>query len=168
MRRHLQLAPPPTEPERPHEAETPIMIVLADGHQSLRRRLRVLLDAEVDVEVIAEAADLRSTNRHVHQRRPDALIIDPRLQNGSVLSTICELRRSAPHTQIVVMTMEASQSVATRVLDAGALGYVLKEHSDRDLLPAVRAAARRERYVSPEIAAVLKRPLDDDQPPAAC
>ena len=101
--------------------------------------------------MIAELVDLESTTRQIRRRRPHVLIIDLRLPNGSALSAIEELRRSAPDTQIVALTMEASRSVATQVLDAGAVGYVLKEHSDRDLLPAVRAAARRERYVSPGI-----------------
>jgi CheY-like chemotaxis protein len=151
MHGHVRLAAPPSEPERPHGAETPIKVVLAVDHRSLRRNLRALLDAESNVEVVAEVADLGSTIRHVRRRRPDVLITDLLPMNGSALSSIGKLRRSASDTQIVAMTMEASRSVATRVLDAGALGYVLKEQSDRDLLPAVRAAARRERYVSPEI-----------------
>lgn len=117
----------------------------------------MLLDAESYIEVIAEVSDLGSTTRQVQLRRPDVLVIDLRLSNGSALSTIGELRRSSAETQIVVMTMEASRSVATQVFDAGALGYVLKEHSDRDLLPSVRAAARGDCYISPEVAELLRR-----------
>ena len=110
-----------------------------------------MLDADGETEVLAELADLEATTRQVRRHHPHVLIIDLHLANGSAISTIGELRRSAPDTQIVVMTMEASPSVATQLLDAGALGYVLKEQSDRDLLPAVRAAARGESYVSAEI-----------------
>jgi DNA-binding NarL/FixJ family response regulator len=163
MQRHLRLAGSCSELDQAHSAkadhsaETPIRIVLADDHRSIRRTLRALLDAEGEIEVIAEVADVDTATRHVRQRRPHVLIIDLRLANGSALATLAELRRSAPDTQIVVMTMEASRSVAAQVLGAGALGYVLKEQSDRDLLPAVRAAARSESYVSPELTAVLAR-----------
>lgn len=137
------------EPKPAYGAETPIRIVLADDHRSIRRNLRALFDEEGQIEVIAEAADLPSAAAHVRRHRPRVLVLG--LPNSSARSTIGELRRSAPDTQIVVMTMDASRSAATQVLDAGALGYVLKEHSDRDLPGAVRAAARGERYVSPEI-----------------
>ncbi len=160
MQRHLRLAPSPSEPERLHAPEAQIRIVLADDHRSMRRSLRVLLDAERDIQVVAEVPDVGSATRQVRQRRPHVLIVDLRLPIGSALSTVGELRRGASDTQIVVLTMDTSRSVATQVLDAGALGYVLKEQSDRDLLPAVRAAARRERYVSPEIARVPGAPLD--------
>jgi DNA-binding NarL/FixJ family response regulator len=157
MQPHLRLAPTPPEFERSHGAEARIRIVLADDHQSMRRNLRLLLDAEKDIDVVAEATDLSSTTRSVHQRRPDVLIIDVRLLSAAAPSAVGVLRDGAPDTQIVVMTMEASRSVATRVVDAGVLGYVLKEQSDRDLLPAVRAAARRKSYVSREITPLLKR-----------
>jgi len=152
MQRHLRVAPSASElPKGTDSAQTPIRIVLADDHQSIRRNLRALLDADPEIDVIAEVADLGSTTRQVHQRHPRVLIVDVRLANGSALATIAELRRGAQETEIVVMTMEASRSVARQVLDAGALGYILKEQADRDLLPAVRAAASGERYVSAEI-----------------
>lgn len=156
MQRHLRLAASPSEPERANGAETPITIVLADDHSAIRRSVRALLDADREIAVIAEVTDLGSATWNVHERRPQVLIIDLRLPDGSGLLMIQELRRSAPDTQIVVMTMEASRSAATQVLGTGALGYVLKEQSDRDLVPAVLAAARRESFVSTEI---TPRPL---------
>jgi len=152
MQRHLQLAASPSELERVKGGESPVRIVLADDHFTIRRNLRALLDADRGIEVIAEVADMESVTWNVRERRPHVLIIDLRLPSGSALSTIGEMRCSVPDTQIVVMTMDASRSVAAYVLDAGALGYVLKEQSDRDLVPAVLAAARRESYLSAEIA----------------
>ena len=156
MQSRLQLAPESWEFEQPSGDEVSIRIVMADDHDSMRRNLRLLLESEPGIEVVAEAADLASATRQVREHAPHVLILDLHMPNGSSVATIRELRRLVPDTQMVVLTMEASPAVARHVLDAGALGYVLKEHSDSDLLRAVRAAARGESYVTPQVAAGLQ------------
>jgi DNA-binding NarL/FixJ family response regulator len=156
MKSHLQLAPAPEALEPPLAAERPIRVVMADDHDSMRRNLRRLLESEHDVEVVAEATDLDTAARQVHEHAPHVLILDLHMPNGSSVATIRELRRLVPDTEIVVLTMEASPAVARHVLDAGAVGYVLKEHSDPDLPLAVRAAARGRTYVTPQVAAGLR------------
>ncbi len=83
------------------------------------------------------------------------LILDLHLPNGSSLARIGELRRRFPETQIVVMTMDESPAFAEAALRAGALGYVFKEHSDRELVAAVRAASHGEQFISRRVAAAL-------------
>lgn len=161
MSSHLQLAPAPAEPEvrradRPAATELPIRVVLADDHNAMRRNLRLLLDADADVKVVAEAIDLPTASGHVRAHRPHVLVLDVHLPNASSIATIRDLRRLVPHTRIVVLTMEPSPAFAQQVLAAGASGYVLKEHADRDLLPAVRAAANDGEYVTPQVAAGLE------------
>ncbi len=130
-------------------------MVLADDHSLVRRALRRLLDSEDGIEVVQEAVDLDTAVSHVHTHAPHVLVIDLDLPNGSTLLTLGELRRRAPRTEIVVLAMEPLPLFARRVLQAGAVGYVLKDQADSELAAAIRTAARGERYVSPQVAAAL-------------
>jgi two-component system, NarL family, response regulator NreC len=166
MATHLHLAPAHIDTCLAPSAPAPIRVVLADDHALMRRSLRLLLDTEEGVEVIAEASDLASAVRHVHGHQPHVLVLDLSIPNGSSIETIRKLRERAPDTEVVVLTMEDSPVFAQRALAAGALGYVLKEFADTELPPAVRTAARGEEYVSPRVAArleALNRSLADDQ-----
>lgn len=133
----------------------PIQVVLADDHEVVRRSVRLLLEGEEDVEVIAEAADLSSVVRHVHGHVPHVLVLDLQMPNGSSVETIARLREHVPDTEIVVLTMEASPLFAQQALDAGAVGFVLTDRSDTELPEAVRKAALGREYVSPHVAARL-------------
>ena len=106
--------------------------------------------------MIAEASELTAAVRLVRAHRPDVLVLDLRMPGGSSIETIGKLREQAPDTQIVVVTMEDSPVFAQRALDAGALGFVVKDLADEELPQAVRAAARGEEYVSPRLAARLE------------
>ncbi len=99
----------------------------------MRRSLRLLLDGETDLEVIAEAADLSTVVRHVHGRVPHVLVLDLQMPNGSSVETIRRLREQVPETEIVVLTMEASPLFAQQALEAGAVGFVLKDRADSEL-----------------------------------
>jgi two-component system, NarL family, response regulator NreC len=155
MASHLQLAPSPTRSRVPTRSKPPIKVVLADDHAAVRRSLRLLLDGEEDVEVIAEAADLSTAISHVHGHLPHVLVLDLELPNGSSIETIRRLREQVPDTEIVVMTMEISPVFAQQAIDAGAVGFVLKDMADSELPTAVRTAARGEEYISPQVAAGL-------------
>jgi two-component system, NarL family, response regulator NreC len=144
----------------------PIRVVLADDHLLMRRSLRRLLEEEHTVEVIAEAEDLSAATHHVHDQRPEVLVLDLDIHDGSSLRAISELRERAPDTQIVVLTMEENPLFAQRALAAGASGLVSKELADGELLEAVRAAAHDEEYLSPRVSARLSslhRSLIDDR-----
>ena len=120
----------------------------------VRRNLRRLLDREDGLEVI-EADDLSTVMRHVAAHVPHVLILDLRMPTGSSIATIRRLRERVPDTEIVVLTMEDSPAFAQQALNAGAIGFVVKDHSDHDLPLAVRHAARGEEYVSPRLATRL-------------
>jgi len=152
MAAHLRLAPSPPGTGSIVSVESPIRVILADDHSLMRRGLRLLLDGEEDVEVIAEAVDLASVVRLVHSRQPHVLVLDLSMPDGSSIETIGKLRERVPDTQIVVLTMDDSPVFAQHSLAAGALGFVLKDLADSDLPQAVRAAARGEEYVSPRVA----------------
>jgi two-component system, NarL family, response regulator NreC len=130
-----------------------IQIVLADDHAVVRSGLRMLLDSEHDFEVVAEASDIESTRRYVSGHRPRVLVLDLNMPGGSSLEAIPKLRQDAPDTQIVVLTMQQEPAFAREALSAGALGYVLKEAADDELVEAVRRAAIGESYLNPRLGA---------------
>jgi two-component system response regulator NreC len=131
----------------------PIGIVLADDHAVVRRGLRMLLDSEGDFEVVAEASDIESARRHVRGHHPRVLVLDLNMSGCSCLEAIPLIREESPDTQIVVLTMQREPAFAREALGAGALGYVLKEAADDELLAALRRAAVGEGYLNPRLAA---------------
>jgi two-component system, NarL family, response regulator NreC len=133
-------------------ASAPISVVLADDHALMRRSLRLLLDGEEDMEVIAEASDLACAVRYVQDDQPHVLILDLSMPDGSSIEAISQLRERVPETQIVALTMEDDPVFARRALAAGALGFVAKDLADDELPQGVRAAARGEEYISPRMA----------------
>ncbi len=112
-------------------------IVLADDHQVMRRGLAMLLNAEPDFEVVADVGDVDSARRTVGERPPDVLVLDLNGPGGPVLEAIPKLRAEAPDTQIVVLTMQEEPAVARAGLAGGAMGYVLKDAADRELVRAI-------------------------------
>jgi two-component system response regulator NreC len=137
-----------------------IRLVLADDHQVVRQGLHLVLDAEEDFEVVAEAGDVDSARRATVGHHPDVLVLDLNMPGGSVLEAIPELRQRAPSTQIVVLTMQDQPAFAREALSAGAVAYVLKEGADTELVEAVRRAAAGEIYLNPRLGArIAAEPL---------
>ena len=130
-----------------------IRLVLADDHAVVRSGLRMLLDNERDFEVVAEASDIESARRYVRGHHPKVLILDLNMPGGSSLEAIPVLRQESPETQIVMLTMQQEPAFAREALSAGALGYVLKEAADEELVEAVRRAAVGENYLNPKLGA---------------
>ena len=122
-------------------------MLLADDHALMRRILRLLLDGEDDMEVIAEANDLASVTRHVHAHQPHVLVLDLNMPDGSSIEAISQLRERAPETQIVVMTMQDSPAFAQRAFASGAIGFVVKDLADEEL-PRRYAPPRAARSTS--------------------
>jgi two-component system response regulator NreC len=116
-------------------------IVLADDHTVVRNALRLLLDAESDFEVVAEAGDADTAVRYVRGHRPTVLILDLNMPGRSSLDAVADIRAASPETEIVVLTMQNEPAFARRALQAGVRGYVLKEAADAELVQAVRSAA---------------------------
>jgi two-component system, NarL family, response regulator NreC len=142
------------ESDEQDQLET-IHIVLADDHAVVRSGLRLLLDGEHGLEVVAEAGDLESAERYVRGHHPAVLVLDLNMPGGSSLEAIPRIREHNPETQIVVLTMQQEPAFARHALSAGAIGYVLKEAADDELVEAVRRAARGESYLNPRLGAKL-------------
>jgi two-component system response regulator NreC len=166
MSAHLHLAPSRAETDPKASVPSPVHVVLADDHAFMRRSLRLLLDGEDGVEVIAEAEDTAAAVRHVHDHKPHVLVLDLHMPGGSRIETIGKLRERAPDTHVVVLTMEDNPLFAQHALATGALGFVLKDRADSELGEAIRAAACGEEYISPRVAErlqALRRSVTDNE-----
>ena len=130
-----------------------IGVVIADDHAVVRRGLKQLLGAEPDLEVLAEAGDIEDARRYVRGHHPQVLVLDLNLPGGSSLKHIPSIRAESPDTQIVVLTMQNEPAYAREALGAGALGYVLKEAAETELVEAVRRAAVGDTYLNPRLGA---------------
>ncbi len=136
------------------DAET-ITIVLADDHTVVRNALRLLLDAEPDFEVVAEAGDAETAIRYVRGHKPNVLILDLNMPGRPSLDAVPDVREASPETEIVVLTMQNEPAFARRALQAGVRGYVLKEAADAELVQAVHSAAAGDTYLQPALGARL-------------
>ena len=132
-----------------------VSIVLADDHAVVRSALRLLLEAEPDLEVVAEAGDIESTVRYVRGHKPDVLVLDLNMPSGRSLGAVPEMLEASPGTSVVVLTMETDPTYAREAIQTGVLGYVLKEAVDEELVSAVRLASAGKTYLQPELGAKL-------------
>jgi two-component system, NarL family, response regulator NreC len=134
-----------------------ITIVLADDHRVVRSGLRMLLEAEEGFDVLDEAGDIAATHQKLLDYRPRVLILDLNMSGESSLSAIPRIRADSPDTAIVVLTMQDDPAFAREALRAGALGYVLKEAAEAELVQAVRLAADGRSYLNRELGARIAR-----------
>lgn len=129
--------------------------MLADDHEVVRGGLKLLLERELDFEVVAEAGDVDAARRCVREHHPNVLVLDLNMPGKPVLEAIPSLRKEAPDTQIVVLTMRDEVAFVEEARQAGALGYVLKEAAGSDLVDAIRRAATGQRYINRHLAGRL-------------
>jgi two-component system, NarL family, response regulator NreC len=130
-------------------------ILIADDHAVVRKGLRLLIDAEPGLRVVAEAGTVPDAAMKTRALRPNVLILDLNMPGGSGLEAIPQLREEAPMTAIVVLTMQNDPAFARQALQSGAAGFVLKEAADDELLEAIRQAAGGGTYLNPSLGARL-------------
>jgi two-component system response regulator NreC len=140
-----------------------ISVVLIDDHAVVRAALRALLDGESELEVVGEAEDLAGAREAVIAKAPQVLVLDVNLPDGMAVDAVGELRKTAPETQIVLLTMERDLSLARRALDDGALGYLFKDAAHLELIEAVHAAAEGRRCIPAAVAAGLAKAKEDSE-----
>lgn len=128
-----------------------LTLVLVDDHAVVRAALKVLLEAEPDLEVVAEAGTADDAIRYVGAHRPDVLILDLNMPGRPSLEAIPDIQQASPDTRIVILTMRNEPAFARQALRAGVTGYVLKEAADSELVLAVRRAAEGETYLQPSL-----------------
>lgn len=129
-----------------------IRVLVADDHSILRAGLRMLINAENDMEVVGEAADGSQIEEALGRATPDVLLLDITMPAGGGLKALAEVRRRWPRVRVLILTMHEDPAYLRSVLAAGASGYVLKRAVDADLLFAIRAVYRGGTFVDPSMA----------------
>ncbi|MGH2873177.1 MAG: response regulator [Solirubrobacteraceae bacterium] len=132
-----------------------ISIVLVDDHDLVRAGLRLLLEEQEDFAVVAEAGDIADARRRVAAHRPQVVVLDVDLPDGSSIEAIPSLLETCPQTRIVMLTVHGDPELARDALQAGAAAFVLKEAASAELIQAVRLAASGRTYLNPELGASL-------------
>ncbi|MFC8080002.1 response regulator [Streptomyces sp. NPDC057307] len=139
----------------------PTRILLADDHALVRRGVRLILDGEPDLTVVAEAGDGAEAIEMAREHRPDLAILDIAMPRLTGLQAARELSRLLPDMRILILTMYDNEQYFFEALKCGASGYVLKSVADRDLLEACRAAMRDEPFLYPgAVTALIRNYLD--------
>jgi two-component system, NarL family, response regulator NreC len=129
-----------------------VRVLLADDHQIFRQGLRELLE-NAGHEIVGEAADGREALKLARSLAPDVAVLDVSMPLLNGLDAACELRRMAPDTKTVLLTMYTDSCYVLQALRSGTKGYVLKTQAADDLISAIRAVVRGEMYLSPGISA---------------
>ncbi len=128
-----------------------ITILLADDHAIVREGLRFLLEAQPDMEVVAEASDGRDAVQVATELQPAVAIMDITMPGLNGIEASLQIKESCPETRIIVLSMHSTSEHIFRALQAGAVGYLLKESAPPQVVDAVRAVHCGRRYLSPSI-----------------
>lgn len=135
----------------------PVRILLADDHALVRRGVRLILDSEPDLTVVAEAADGAEAVELARAEKPDLAILDIAMPRMTGLQAARELSRTQPGLRILILTMYDNEQYFFEALRVGAAGYVMKSVADRDLVEACHAAMRDEPFLYPGVVTALVR-----------
>jgi two-component system, NarL family, response regulator YdfI len=141
-----------------------IKILIADDHLIIRQGLRLILETETDFELVGEASDGNEALSLCKKLKPDVVLMDLRMPNMDGLTAIEKLRAEGPEIAVVILTTFNEDELMLRGLQAGARGYLLKDTDRATLFDTIRAAARGETLLKPEI---MTRVLSLKNPPAS-
>jgi DNA-binding NarL/FixJ family response regulator len=136
---------------------TAARLLLADDHVMVRRGLRLVLDAEPDLQVVAEAGDGLEAIERAREMEIDLAVLDVSMPRSTGLQATKELLTLQPDLRVLTLSMHDNEQYLFEALKAGASGYVLKTAADRDLVEACRAALRGEPFLYPSAIAALVR-----------
>lgn len=142
-----------------------ITIVLADDHEIVRSGIRMVLEAQPDMTVVAEAGDGDAAVRYALGHKPTVLVLDLNMPNVSGLDAIPKIQEVSPETEIIVLTMQAEPAFARQALQSGARGYVVKQSAASELVGAIRAVLAGDTYINPSLGARLAAEPPDTGPP---
>jgi DNA-binding NarL/FixJ family response regulator len=135
--------------------EAIIRIVIADDHVAVRQMLRATLDAQPDMQVMAEAADGAQAVKAALEQQPDVLLLDVKMSGDDGISAAREVARALPHTKILMLTALEEDQILFSCLQAGAHGFLLKSATVEEIIEGVRTVASRGSVLSPRSAAQL-------------
>jgi DNA-binding NarL/FixJ family response regulator len=143
-----------------------VRVLIADDHGIVRSGVKLLLDRQPDIEVVAEAEDGVEAVAKTIELRPDVAVLDVSMPRMTGLQATHEIKQQTPDTQVLILSMHDDERYLFEALRAGAAGYVLKRAADQDLVDAVRAAGRGEPFLTASAQQTLIRDfLDRDSEP---
>jgi DNA-binding NarL/FixJ family response regulator len=125
----------------------PLRVLLADDHATVRHGLKLLIDSQPDMKVVAEAGDGRSAVQRAIESRPDVVVMDISMPGMNGLVATRTLKAATPSTAVVTLTRHGDDAYLHELLRAGVSGYVLKRSAPTELLQAIRAAAAGGQYL---------------------
>ena len=130
-------------------------ILIVDDHEVVRRGLRVLIESHLGWEVCEEAADGREAVEKAKKLRPDVVVIDIGMPELNGLEATRQILKALPQTAVLILTVHESEQLVHEVLEAGALGYVLKSDAGRDLVNAVEALSQHKAFFTSSVARIV-------------
>ena len=163
----------PDKTEKASETET-LKVLVVDDHALFRRGLQMVLEQEVDIEVIGEAADGAEAVAKAQELMPDVVLMDVRMPKRSGIEATQEIKDLLPHAKILMLTISDEEADLYDAIKAGASGYLLKEISIEEVADAIRSVWAGQSRISPsmaskllnEFAAISKRGEERRQVPA--
>ena len=132
-----------------------IRVLIVDDHAVVRSGLRLVLDAESDIEAVGEAPNAERAVFEALEHKPDVVLMDVVMPGQSGIEALPSVMRAAPAAKVLVLSMQDDPRYVREAFEAGASGYVLKEAADTEVVAAVRAVAAGERYLHPALGAKL-------------
>lgn len=135
---------PPIDGNRTSSGPSPIRLVLVDDHELVRQGLRALIEAEPDLKVVAEAANVEEAVRRIGIHEPDVVVLDLDLPDGSGIEVCRRARTVSPRTRVLILTGFADEDALAAARTEGAAGFVLKRVRHFDLVNDIRSVARGE------------------------
>ena len=135
---------------QPQNGSAAMKVMIADDHGIVRSGLRMLIERQPDMEVVAEADDGVRALESIQEHRPNVAVLDVSMPRMTGLQAAREIRAHAPDTRVLMLSMHDDERYFLEGLEAGAAGYVLKRAADKDLIQAVRTVAQGRTFLSDE------------------
>ena len=132
-----------------------IKIIIADDHPVFRRGLRMIIEADADLQVVAEAADGAEAVSFLREFEPDVLILDVDMPRLGGFEVVREMRNENLASEVIFLTMYKDEGLFNQAIDLGVKGYILKDSAIADIVAGVKAAAKGENFISPSLTTFL-------------
>ena len=134
-----------------------ITVFLLDDHEVVRRGLRELIEVEDDLEIVGESGSAHEASRRIPALRPDVMVLDGRLPDGSGIDVCRDVRSIDPDIRAIILTSYDDEQALTAAVAAGAAGYLLKDVRGADLVASIRRVAAGESLLAPDVVQRLRQ-----------